>query len=136
MRARGGVQLLVCGGCGDSFELPHRLGRRPELCADCRKIRNEERRRQRFAEAQARKLADLSPEAFCQDCGKPVEGYRRGRPGGVPKFCRAHSRERRKRRNRRSARRSYERRKAGVIGEPFMPPGESGAGSRPRAAVR
>ena len=113
MTARGGVQLLACAGCGDSFERPHRLGRRPELCPDCRKIRNEERRRQRFAEAQARKLADLPPEVPCQDCGQPVEGYWRGQRGGVPRFCRACSRAHRKRRNRLSARRSYERRKAG-----------------------
>ena len=112
MPARGSVQLLDCGGCGDSFERPHRLGRPPELCPDCRRIRDEERDRRRFAEAQARKLASLPREVYCQDCGKVVEGYRRGRRGGVPKFCRAHSRERRKERNRRSARKSRARRKA------------------------
>ena len=69
--------------------------------------------------AQARKLADLLPEVFCQDCGKPVEGYRRGRRRGASKFCEACSRERRKRRNRCSARRSYERWKAG--GSPRSP---------------
>ena len=86
---------MACTVCGDSFERTHRTGRRPELRPDCRRIRNEERSHRRFAEAQALKRAGRPVEVRRQDCGKAIEGYRRGQRGGVPKFCRTHSLERR-----------------------------------------
>lgn len=106
------VRELVCAGCEDRFETPVRPGPPPQLCPDCRQIRKEERDRDRRGQERDRRLAALPATVSCRTCGKPVEGYRRGRRGGVPKYCREHSRQRRMQRNRRSAAASYRRRKA------------------------
>lgn len=105
------IRELACGGCGDRFEAPVRPGPAPALCPWCRQIRKQENDRRRYEEARARKLAALPETVACRRCGRPVEGYRPGRRGGVPKYCREHARERRLERNRRSAAESYQRRK-------------------------
>lgn len=108
----GRVRELVCGGCEERFESPVRPGPPPRLCPDCRQIRKEERDRERRRQERNRKLAALPATVACRACGKTIEGYRRGRRGGVPKYCRKHSLQRQKERNRRSAAESYRRRKA------------------------
>ena len=111
-RPNAGVRWLVCAGCEDRFEAPVRTGPPPQRCPDCRQIRKEERERERREDQRARKLAASPETVSCRICGKTVGGYRRGRRGGVPQFCRECSEQRRMERNRASAAKSYRRRKA------------------------
>ena len=110
----GSVQELACGACGQRFKRLRRPGPAPSRCPECRRIRKLERDRLRHERAQARKLASLPETVRCRDCGKAVEGYRRGCRGGVPRYCRTCSGKRCEARNRRPRERSFERRKAGV----------------------
>ena len=112
MLARDSVQGYWCHGCEEWHERGRKPGPPPRYCPDSYAIHKQERERERRQAAQARKLAGLPETVSCALCGKPVEDYRRGRPGGVPKYCRRHAREISKQRNRQSAARSYQRRKA------------------------
>lgn len=109
----GSVQELACHDCGDLFERLRRPGPAPSRCPECSRIRKLDRDRRRHEEKQARKLSGLPETVSCQSCGKVIEGYRRGRRGGVPRYCRACFSERRRERNRRPAERSFEIQKAG-----------------------
>ena len=113
-RPNAGVRQLVCAGeeCGRRFEAPVRPGPPPQRCPDCREIRKESRDFERRKELRARRLAESPETVSCRICGKSCERYRRGRPGGVPRFCEECSEQRRLERNRASAARSYRKRKA------------------------
>ncbi len=112
--ALAGVRELVCvgteaaPGCGDTFECARKPGPAPKRCPECRQIRRDEQRLSRRAEARK----GLPDTISCVDCGRPIEGYKPGSRGGVPRRCRVHRAEREKAGSRERATRSYERKKA------------------------
>ena len=120
------AQVLECL-CGDRFRVA-RTGPVPKACPECRRIHKLELDRERRVKARARKLAALPHTVSCIDCGRPIEGYRRGRRGGVPKRCRACAEGHRKARNIESAERSYRRRKARDGSAFRLSPGQAGPG--------
>ena len=107
-----GVRELACRDCGGRFERLRRPGPAPARCPECRRARKLERDCRRWERLQARKLAGMPETASCRDCGKAIEGYRRGRRGGVPRYCRACYGRRCAARGRRPARRGFENRQA------------------------
>ena len=111
-----GVQVLVfecvgteaAPGCGGFFGRSRKPGPPPKRCLQCWVIRrNEEYLRRR-----ERRLKDLPDTVSCVVCGRPIESWRPGKRGSVPRRCLVHREEHKKAGSRKRARKSYKRRKA------------------------
>ena len=97
-RPEAPARVLVCAFCEEPFERPRKRGRVPLYCLDCRPWRAQVRARLSRERRRERKVATLPETISCVVCGEPIEGYRRGRRGGVPKYCDRHKKRKADRR--------------------------------------